>query len=663
MTVETGVRATGGAPATRAGILSGRFTPDRVRGHLNPRESWRPFPPLEDREAWGKVALGTRRSMIEQAEERSGIAWPELPASVFLDFARNGDRSRYEAPHFARRVALIQLVLGECAEGEGRFLDDIVNGIWALCEESFWGVSAHSWSRRFARGLPDTSFPVVDLFAAETGSLLAWTHYLLRSALRRELPVVLDRIEREVQARILVPYRTVDDWMWLGITPRDDGRPPNNWNPWIHSNVLAVNLLLEPDAVARAATVDRALTGLDAFLAGYHGDGGCDEGITYWGRAGGSLFDCLDLLARASDNALNAFDIPLVQEIGRYVYRAHVGHEWYVNFADGAAKSTPDVGVIFHYGERIVDGRLMAQAAEAERTRNGLPETKLSIGRVLASTFEPLPEAILAQPPPLIRDSWMDGIEVLTARERAGATDGLFLAAKGGHNGESHNHNDVGHFIVGLDGVPVLIDVGVETYTRKTFSEQRYEIWTMQSAYHNLPTIDGHQQMPGVEFRAHHVDAETTEDAAMLTLDMAAAYPAEAGIRSWRRTMRLDRAVPASVTLRDEWHLDTVPAQLTLSLMAASDVEEIAPGLLRCASSERALDVRFDPEVFTVEIERIDIGDGRLAPIWGDQVSRVLLHATSPAAQGQWTLTMAAAGTRELVNSCSLQTTLSGPGV
>jgi len=642
MTLQTA--APGTAPKAPPSILTGRFTPGRVREYLISRTSWRPYPPIEDRDAWGAVRQDTRDEFVTSAANLAGMAWPALPATVFLDFVRNGNRSRYEAPHFERREALIQLVLGECVEGEGRFLDDIVNGIWAICEESFWGVSAHSYSRRFERGLPDTSFPVVDLFAAETGSLLAWTHYLLRSALGAELPVVLDRIERDVQTRILDPYRTVDDWMWLGIDQRSDGRPPNNWNPWIHSNVLAANLLLERDAAARASTVDRALTGIDAFLAGYHSDGGCDEGISYWSRAGGSLFDCLDLVARASDDQLNAFDIPLIQEMGRYVYRAHIGGAWYVNFADGAARTTPDVGVVYHYGKRIADPNLMAQAAEAERTRKGLPESKLSIGRVLASTFDPIPDDIAAQPPPLVRESWMDGIQVLTAREREGTTDGLFLAAKGGHNAESHNHNDVGHFIVGVDGAPVLIDVGVEVYTKKTFGDRRYEIWTMQSAYHNLPTIDGHQQSPGAEFRATDVAADVSGDAAELTLDIAGAYPPDAGIRSWRRAVRLDRTGSSSVTLRDEWVLDHAPERLTLSLMAATEVEEIEPGLLRCAGPRRALDVRFDPEAFTVEIERIAIDDARLAPVWGDYISRVQLHATSPALRGEWILTMAPGG-------------------
>ena len=44
-------------------------------------------------------------------------------------------------------------------------------------------------------------------------------------------------------------------------------------------------------------------------------------------------------------------------------------------------------------------------------------------------------------PAPL--QSWLPDTGVLTAREREGDTAGLFLAAKAGHNDESHNHNDV----------------------------------------------------------------------------------------------------------------------------------------------------------------------------------------------------------------------------
>jgi len=583
-------------PPPSTTLLRSLFTPQRLRAHLLAREGWRPFPTAADRAGWDRLPAAVQREVIASGEELIAMEWPALPATTFLEFRRNGNRSRFEAPHFARRSALLRLVLAECAEGQGRFLDDVVNGVWAICEESFWGVSAHNarHSPRFTgAGLPDTSFPEVDLFAAETGALLAWTHYLLRDELGKELPIVLDRIEREVRTRILVPYRTADDWTWLGKRRR----PVNNWNPWIHSNILSCVLLLERDEEQREQTVVRIVEGLDAFLDGYHPDGGCDEGTSYWGRAGASLFDCLDLLRRTSNGALDGFGLPLVQEIGRYVHRMHISENWYVNFADGPAKLAVDGRLIYRYGQRIQDPKLIAHGAYAARFESGRVGRGGSAFRVLSGIFEPISHSGRDARPPLIRQHWLDGIQVLVAREREGSTDGLFLAAKGGHNAESHNHNDVGHFVVALDGHPVLIDVGVETYTRQTFGPERYSIWTMQSAYHNLPLIDGHQQRAGRDFAARDVSASVLEASAELSLDIAGAYPAEAGVRRWQRTVRLERSsgnTPAQVALRDEYALERSPGALALHLMTSGGVDTSEAGVLRIATPTRPLLVRYD---------------------------------------------------------------------
>ncbi|MGN6758084.1 MAG: heparinase II/III domain-containing protein [Thermomicrobiales bacterium] len=625
-------------------ILGARFTPEMVRAHLLPRDQWHPYPQAADRDGWAALPAETRSAIVARAEQHLGMAWPPLPATLFLEYVRDGNRTRYQAPYHARRVTLAQLVLGECIEGQGRFLDDIINGVWALCEESFWGVPAHSYSPRFAgvvadgryrsAGLPDTAYPVVDLFAAETGALLAWTHYLLGEQFAASLPVVTERIEREIEAKILEPYRTIDAWNWLGKEPR---RKPNNWNPWIHTNVLTMNLLIEPDETKRQQTVSRIIEGLDLFLAGYDADGGCDEGTSYWNRAGASLYECLDLLASASGGALDAFDLPLVREIGRYIYRMHLGGPWFVNFADGPGQPSVDGDTVYRYGRRIGDERMQALGAWANGRQHG--SERPSIGRLLRALFGSEGQAPAGGAPPLVRDAWFPGIEVLVARERAGSTDGLFLAAKGGHNGESHNHNDVGQFIVALDGQPVIIDVGVLTYTRYTFGPNRYDIWAMQSGYHNLPQIDGHDQAAGEAYAARDVAANVGDDRAELRLDFAGAYPPEAGVRAWRRTVRLERDA-GRVVLEDDYTLSHTPQRLTLTLMASGDVDTSQPGLLRCAGPTRPLLVEYDAAQFTPTVEPITITDERLLPVWGERINRVLLTARQPTAEGRWTLTM-----------------------
>jgi len=626
-------------------ILASRFTPGAVRATLLPFGAWVPFPTAADRAAWDTLPQEERARLIGAAEARLGLAWPELPATLFLDFARDGDRRRYEERHFARRYALAELVLGECAEGAGRFLDDIINGIWAICEESFWGVPAHSYSPRFTPtvtdgrypsvGLPDTAHPVIDLFAAETGALLAWTHYLLGAQLGAISPVVIDRIEREVCARILDPFRLSDEWWWLGAYP---DRKVNNWTPWILSNILPLILIFEREPERRAALVSRAIAGLDRFLATYHADGGCDEGTSYWGRAGASLFECLETLMTASGGALLAFDLPLIRAIGRFIERMHIGGDWYVNFADGAARIAPDNHLIYRYGRRIGDLHLAAHGAVALREGQA-PGLSGSLGRLLPPLFD-LGWMSAASAPPSVRDAWLDGVEVLVAREAAGTT-GLFLAAKGGNNGESHNHNDVGSFIVGLDGRPAVIDVGVGVYTRQTFGPERYSIWTMRSDYHNLPLIDGRTQQEGERFAARAVRAETADDHAQLMLDLAGVYPEPAGVRTWERTLRLERGARPRIVLAERWELAAAPATLALHLLLA-DPTEAGAGSLRCATPTGALTIAYDPAQFAARIEPIAIDDGRLGPVWGAQIYRAILDVIAPTAQGTWEVTFSA---------------------
>lgn len=600
---------------------------------LLPIGDWQPYPDCSGRAVWDAVPDHLRTPLVRDAEALLDWTYPHIPATLFLEYARIGNRINYEEVHFERRRNLIRFVLAECLEAKGRFLDQIVNGVWALCEETYWGLPAHNRPRYFAgSGLPDDDDQYVDLFAAETGNLLAWTHFLLKTTIAEELPVVVNRIECELQDRILGPYRERNDWNWLGIENRT--RHPNNWNPWIHSNVLAVNLLIEQDADRRVETVVKTIQGVDRFLGGYAPDGGCDEGISYWGRAGATLFDYLELLDSASGGKINVYGESLIQEIGRYAYRMHIGGQWFVNFADGTAKVDLDAGLVYRYGKRIDDERMMALGIEGQGFDNVLPPRIATLGRGIADLLEPAPLTNESQAESFVRDVWLPGIEVLASHEQDGTDQGLFLAAKGGHNGESHNHNDIGSFIVGLDGRPVIIDVGVETYSRKTFSAQRYEIWTMQSGHHNLPTINGQDQLPGIDSAARNVESSVSDSASGLAMDIAGSYGPEAGVTSWTRRSTLHRSDTPKVVVEDEFELNGPSADLIWNVMTAEPVEQVAAGELIATHQGRRLRIRFDASVLEPSFERIAVTDGRLRPVWNDEVWRTRFKLRSAQKSG-----------------------------
>ena len=135
--------------------------------------------------------------------------------------------------------------------------------------------------------------------------------------------------------------------------------------------------------------------------------------------------------------------------------------------------------------------------------------------------------AAYGERPVATRDIYYPSCGLFIARD-----DRFVVAAKAGDNGDGHNHNDVGSVTVYKDGRPLLIDVGVETYTAKTFSPERYDIWTMQSAFHNLPTFDGVQQCAGAAFAARDVAVDLGEQVAAIGMDIAGAYPPEARRRA-----------------------------------------------------------------------------------------------------------------------------------
>jgi hypothetical protein len=616
-------------------MLGSAFPPEKLASILIPREKWLPFPLPADRAAWEGLPSQDRGALIAAGERSLKSDWPALPATLFLEYVRIGNRSNFEAVRGRRRDKLRELVIAESLEGKGRFADEIANGIWTTCEESYWGVPAHLNLQKAGHGLPDVSEPTVDLFTGETAGLLAWTLYLCGPKLDKISLLIRERIHQETDRRVLSPNLT-RNFSWMGFPERPDrpARAPNNWNPWINSNWLTAALLLERDSNRRVAAVHKILLSLDNFLNGYADDGGCDEGPGYWFRAGGSLLDCLELLFSATSGALDVYGVPLIREIGRYIYRAHIYGRYFINFADASAVINIAGDLLFRYGRRIRDEKMAALGTYAASKSGADPARSDSIGRQLPALFDLRDIRAATGYQPLVRDAWFSGIQVMAARRTEGSANGLYLAAQGGHNAESHNHNDVGNFIVYADGQPAIIDVGVETYSAKTFSSKRYEIWTMQSAFHNLPTIDGVMQKDGREFAGSEVSYHTDDKAAEFSLNIAAAYPREAGLKHWKRTLRLDR-VTNQVELRDEYSLDRRVADIVFTFMTPLSVEKGATGDLKLAG-DGGIRLLYDTRTLAVKIEEIPLNDGRLRSAWGAKLYRILLQAPNPPPEGSW---------------------------
>jgi hypothetical protein len=244
----------------------------------------------------------------------------------------------------------------------------------------------------------------------------------------------------------------------------------------------------------------------------------------------------------------------------------------------------------------------------------------------------------------LLRDSYYPELGLVTARVKSDSSDGMYFAVLAANNGRSHSHNDTGSYIIYQDCQPVAIDVGVEAYTAKTFSPERYSIWTMQSAYHNLPTIGGVMQHDGVQFKASDRKYASDDKLATYSFDIAGAYPAEAGVKSWVRTVTLDR-LQNRITIEENFELaKAVPVTLTVMTPRVATVDVAGSMLLKLASGESTVSrLKYDGETLEPTVETKVLDDAGLRMSWGSQIYRILLSSKQPVASGKWTYEFARA--------------------
>ncbi len=473
------------------------------------------------------IPAAKQKALIEHAERMSGKTIPVLPASLYREFSQNGNRTNFQALYYERRERLIALVLGESCENKGKYTAEIIDLIWAVCEETSWVIPAHNTARDqslLSKPLPDVfddNIVYIDLFSAATGATLAWALYLIGDRIDAEIPgIIRERVEYELNRRIIKPYLT--------YTMRWITEFVNNWVPWIVSNVLSITALTVKDLAVREAVVKRSLKFLDIFTQTYDDDGGCDEGAGYWFAAGAAWFDALEQLYDMTGGGIDIFKHEFTRRVGEYIINVNIGGKKFVTFADAHFQLAFDPGVVYRFGKRVGSERLKNFAAqllngsgEDKKTPNIDENRHFFLYRHVKNLTQPVEHAVAYEPP---KTAYYDGMQLGVMRG-----DTLFTAFKGGHNNESHNHNDAGNFIVYFDGEPWLIDVGVGTYTRDTFNENRYKIWTMQSSWHNLPEIGGKMQHNGAEYKA---DSFTFDENRMTaSVSYAGAFEKGAGVK------------------------------------------------------------------------------------------------------------------------------------
>lgn len=598
----------------------------RLSEALLMNQDWVPYPAYTDRNAWDELLGEDKQILIRAGEGMLDYEWKVIRATDYLEYERSGERNIMQHPYESNRKAINTLMLAELAEGKGRFIDQLLNGVVFSCEMTSWVLSAHLPRQTTKRSLPDYREQIIDLGSGGYGAMLSWVYFFFRSSFDKIDPVISQRLRHVLEERILTPFMNNDREWWMAFHWKP-GEIINNWNPWCNSNVLQCFFLLEEDRERLAKAVWRSMQSVDKFINFVKTDGACEEGPSYWGHAAGKLYDYLQMLSDGTSGKISLFDEPMIRRMGEYISRTYVGNGWVVNFADASAKGGGDAALIYRYGRAVNSEEMMRFASFLLKGKR----PSISLGN---DTFRSLQSILyngeLAKVP-ATHDTptctWYPETEFCYLKNKSG----WFFAAKGGFNNESHNHNDVGTFSLYINETPVLIDAGVGTYTRKTFSSERYTIWTMQSDYHNLPKINGISQKHGQQFKATNVICRPQKRSFLLNL--ADAYPETAAIKHWVRSYRLG---DKGLTITDDFSLKTANEPHQINFLTWGKVDISKRGVVRIEVEGQHIALEY-PSRLTPVVETIELPDTRLSNVWGGEIYRISLNAERVEQEGKYT--------------------------
>ncbi|MGO4246539.1 heparinase II/III family protein [Paenarthrobacter sp. RAF54_2] len=601
---------------------------------------------------WQRVAACSLTKLRTQGKAEKGSPWPQPLVSHYARYFRDGNRTAYEELVASRQQRLTRAVVMAAVEGSDQagWLDEVIDGAYLLCEQSSWSWAAHDdVFTRNGEVVPDRSRPYLDLGAGEVVAQLAWLDLVLGEQLDERAPGLRKRIRLEADQRVIRPFLDRLDWHWLGLNG-----DVHNWNPWIHSNIIVAALLLVDDPELQAQTVARCIEGLDRFLASIPADGAIDEGFAYWWNGAGRALEGLAVLEQATGGMLNV-DLPVIRELVAFPYRMHLGHRWFLNVADGPARAPAGLpwDMLHRWAVRLGDSEAAHHAATFAAVEPE-PEPWAGLGRVLTSLTQPGSSTARFEPSKRaqLRPSWgtyLPSVQIMIARQTPGATDGLTLAAKGGHNGEHHNHRDVGSVMVAMDGVPLLVDAGQPTYTAQTFGPDRYQIRAMQSAWHSVPAPFGLEQGTGSSFAATVLQEPTPEEPT-LALGLGSAYGLDHA-EQWIRTSMLNREL-GTVMIDDRWNLPPAPAEGTpdvdITYLAAGTVRlghdataTVTPDGIPNVETTRGVHLRWKPATAVVLVDEWHLDDPLLSGVWGEKLTRLRFRIPAETcASGAFTLTV-----------------------
>lgn len=525
----------------------------------------------------------------------------ELDYSAYRIYGEKGTRKEYEAMYFRRRSRLNLFATLSLVYGKDEYLRELEDILWAICNEFTWCVPAHldSWSRVVPmrdnlfeangkiKGVGREHRTHIDLFAAETGFALSEIIELLEEKLS---PLVVIRVRKEITDRILASFSELNSlFRWETFN--------NNWAAVCAGSIGAAALYTIDDINVLVPLLHRVMGVLEGFLEGFEDDGYCVEGYSYWNYGFGFYVYFAQLLKQKTSGRINLMEGEKVRNIALYSHRVYLSGGKVLCYSDAHENIQMKPGLLnklksiypelqlpdSRYEERFGDDHCYRWASYIRNFVWYSEENKAVEQKSWTHYFQ--------------------NAQCLVARQ-VSEDNTICFSAIGGHNGLSHNHNDVGSFILHVNGETLLTDLGMGEYTAKSFGQERYDILCNGSQGHSVPIINGEYQKAGQKYGAKILNVINTEEKDVFELDIAGAYGHEY-LSSLIRSFAFEHTPAVRLLINDSYTFTRKPDAIVERFVSRYKPETQTDGEVLIRGNHSGVRLHYDFEKLKCSISKV----------------------------------------------------------
>lgn len=606
--------------------------------------------PIENRDFWDRLAKQTSsKKIITLAEADLERSIPEFSEELYLDYHEGSGRRDPYNNQYRKPIldTLNHLVIAECLENQGRFLPAIEKYLSVICEMRSW---TDPWHDRdlvsFKKGIPQIALES-SILADQLATSLFWLDGRLAPEIRERVAAELERRTFRSFEQSIQKNRDRLDW-WITGT--------NNWNPVCLNGVVRAALTSIESKERRAFFIAAAEKSVRYFFKGFSPNGYCDEGVGYWSYGMRNYTLLAEAVYQATDGQVDWFhhspaadipNTPTVADIARYPERIQIVPGISPSFADCRLNISGDLYTLTLLRRRLgLPGKVFS-AADVEKNQVG--QASISLYQLIP-IFANLPEVTAEaenadglgvgenssqQAQFDEKRSYYAAHGVLIARPGEAKSCRLAIAILGGHNAESHNHNDLGTYVLVCDGRTPLVDPGSEKYTRRTFSAQRYESQVINSFGHPVPRVAGKLQEQGRQAEAKIISTSLSEEEDRIEMDLTSGYHVKT-LESLVRQFVYSRRDEGKVTITDTVAFSQ-PESFESALITFEPWEQLDANRLRIGQGEGSVEVTFTCDACPVQVTPTTIRED-LAGRKNDEVTRLGLTLAQPVEKATLTV-------------------------